>query len=193
MSKLSGFIIRVQRRFLRAKFGFEKWHISSLDQRQYALDVISHANSRSVRRRCVEIGCGLGDIIRNVRYEQRFGFDLDEKVLNAPRFLSRLNKQENLTYGVFRFPEDELQGHFDLIIMVNWIHHIETSTLSKKLNDYFNNNLSTGGEIIIDTVQDPAYEFNHDVNILINELNCSLIKIGSYPRQRDIWAIKKSS
>jgi hypothetical protein len=58
---------------------------------------------------------------------------------------------------------------------------------------FFNDHLQPRGEIIIDTVQDKAYEFNHKINFLTNGLNCSLLRIGEYPNQREIWAIKKSN
>lgn len=193
MNRIDGFITRLQRRLLRIRFRFEKWHISSLNQRQYAIDIITHANDQINKSNCVEIGCGLGDIIRNVNYEKRTGFDIDEKVLAAARYLSRKQSNREISFAVFKFPEDKLDGKFELIIMVNWIHHVPPDILKDNIAQMYKTNIRQNGEIIIDTVQDKSYEFNHNITYLTNGLNCSISRLGVYARQREVWAIRKTS
>ena len=82
-------------------------------------------------------------------------------------------------------------GSYNVIIMVNWIHHIAPATLKEKLQEYFAHSLQINGRIIIDTVRDPEYEFNHDIHFLADSLNGRLEKIGDYERGREIWVIKK--
>ena len=190
MADLSGLKTRMWRRLLRIFFRFDKWHVSSLDQRKYAQDIISYCNERKRRHTFLEIGCGLGDILLNVNYELKNGFDADRKVLKAASFLTRKQRKE-ISFTVFNFPITYLKGKFDVITMVNWIHHIEPDVLKKKIEEYFRENLDPEGEIIIDTVQDPEYKYNHDINFLIKDLNCSLYRLGEYARQREVWAIKK--
>lgn len=190
-NSLSGYTTRMTRRILQFFFKFDKWHISSLDQRKYAVDIISYCNTRNKKDFFAEIGCGLGDIIRNVDFKIKKGYDIDNKVLKAAKFISSLKNKRNIIYEVFNFPDTPLNGTFDMIILVNWIHHIEPAVLKNKLSEYFSNNLSVSGEIIIDTVQDKAYRYNHQVTYLIEDLNCSLISIGKYAREREVWVIKK--
>lgn len=192
MAELTGYITRMWRRALRVMFGFDKWHVSSLDQRKYAQDIISYCNKKNTRNNFLEIGCGLGDILFNVQYKHKKGLDADAKVLKAAAFLAKL-KQQKVEFELFQFPASPLKGNYDVITMVNWIHHIEPSVLKAKIATYFNSHLNAGGEILIDTVQDPEYEYNHDVRFLILNLNCSLMRLGEYQRQREVWAIKKNN
>ncbi len=171
-------------------FGFDHWHVSPLTERPYAQDIITYCNARSKRAVIVEIGCGLGDIIRNVDYQRRFGYDVDSRVLKAARFMTR-RKRRQTEYATFSFPESTLEKRADVIILVNWIHHIEPSVLKEQLSEYFSNNLLTDGCLIIDTVGDREYTHNHNIDFLISGLKCELIKIGDYKRQREIWSIIK--
>jgi 2-polyprenyl-3-methyl-5-hydroxy-6-metoxy-1,4-benzoquinol methylase len=190
MAALSGYITRMWRRTLRLIYRFDKWHVSSLDQRKYAQDIITYCNKKAAKHSFVEIGCGLGDILRNVKYQTKKGLDADPKALKAASFLARLSGQ-NVQFEAFSFPGSPLSGNYDVVIMVNWIHHIEPSVLKNKISSYFNANLCDNGVILIDTVHDKEYEYNHDINFLIKDLNCSLHRLGEYPRKREVWAIKK--
>lgn len=191
MSMIGGYITKSWKWILQKIYHFDKWHVTYLQEREYALDVIRFANRHSSRMAVCEIGCGLGDIVKNLRYKKRVGLDNSPEVLKAARFLSTLQRSKPIEYRLFNFPGDSLNGRFDTIIMVNWIHHIHPDVLRAKIAEYFDIHLTTGGVIVIDTVQDKAYEFNHDIAFLTNNLTCQLIRIGEYKRQREVWAIKK--
>ncbi|HEV3222660.1 MAG TPA: class I SAM-dependent methyltransferase [Puia sp.] len=182
---------KLQRIFLRYIFKFDNWHIFTLAEKKYAKDIIGYCNARSVRNSFVEIGCGLGDIVRHVRYYEREAYDMDEKVLKAARFLNTLTGGKRIRFSAFTFPGTPLHGKFDVVVLVNWIHHIEPSVLKSSISDYFNNALNKTGVIIIDTVQDPEYKFNHDILYLTDGINAGINKLGDYERQRQIWLIEK--
>lgn len=191
--RIRNLITKAQRKLIQLIYGFDKWHISPLSERPYARDVILYSNKRSDRNSFVEIGCGLGDIIRNVDYVTRAGYDNDAKVLKAARALpSKMRTgKKRAKFGVFNFPETVLTGTYDVITMVNWIHHIEPVVLKKNIEQFYKDNLKTGGEILIDTVQDKAYRYNHNIEFLTGGIECSIFRIGEYARQREVWAIKK--
>jgi SAM-dependent methyltransferase len=194
LEKAFSLSIRPARHLLRSYFGFDKWHISTLYDKKYALDIVRHLNSRPAagRTSAVEIGCGLGDILRHLRYRHRTGYDNERNALRAARFLSRLGLQGQMEYDYFEFPASPLKGTVDVILMVNWIHHVPPDVLKAKLADYFSNHLRPGGEMIIDTVQDKEYKFNHDIRFLTSDLPATIDRLGEYQRQREIWLIKKS-
>ncbi|HEY4154454.1 MAG TPA: class I SAM-dependent methyltransferase [Puia sp.] len=182
---------KLQRIILRYIFKFDKWHVFTLTEKQYAKDIIAYCNSRPVRNRFAEIGCGLGDIVRHVYYRERQGYDLDEKALKAARFLNSIMGGGKIRFSGFTFPGSPLPGNYDVIVLVNWIHHIEPAVLRSSIADYFNVALNEGGVIIIDTVQDPEYEYNHDVRFLTDGIGAGVSKLGDYERERQIWLIKK--
>lgn len=182
---------KIERNFLRLFFRFDKWHITPLEERQYAIDIISYCNQVASKKYFVEIGCGLGDIIRNVDFETRVGYDNDKHILKAASFLSKRQIGKPIQFKLFDFPAD-LPDHATIIVMVNWIHLIDPVLLKKQIKKYFSENLEAGGAIIIDTVQDKEYKFNHDIHFLTEGLACRVVKIGSYDRQREIWAILKT-
>jgi SAM-dependent methyltransferase len=181
---------KLQRIILRYIFKFDKWHVFTLTEKKYAKDIIAYCNARPVRNSFAEIGCGLGDIVRHVQYQERLGCDMDEKALKAARFLSRLTGRGKIRFSVFTFPDSPLPGKYDLIVLVNWIHHIEPAVLKSGIAAFFNNGLNKGGVIIIDTVQDPEYRFNHDIRFLTDGIDADVNKLGDYERQREIWLIK---
>lgn len=192
MDTLKGYTDRTRKWILQKIFGFDKWHITSLSQRKYAIDIIGFSNNLPVRNSACEIGCGLGDIIRNLHFKRRIGLDIDLSALKAAAFISKFSGQTAVDYSLFEFPEERLKESFDVIVMVNWIHHIQPIKLKEKLSEFFQNNLNDKGVLIIDTVQDESYEFNHDINFLTNTLNCEIVRIGEYARRRETWAIKKN-
>lgn len=184
---------RLFRRVLLFIFKFDKWHINTLAERSYANDIIKYVNSRKdgLKESIVEIGCGLGDIIRNVEYKKRVGCDMDANVLRAATFLSKLYLNGTVSFEVFEFPNSTLNGKHDVLILVNWIHHIAPEVLRTKLEEYFTNHLNTNGELIIDTVHNKGYKYNHSIDFLVANLNCELVEVNAYEIGRKIFAIKK--
>ncbi|MDR1860694.1 MAG: class I SAM-dependent methyltransferase [Bacteroidales bacterium] len=187
------FSAKVFRRTLRLFFGFDRWHTAPLCKRPYAQGIIAFCNRQPVRNSYIEIGCGLGDITRNVRYRRRHGCDIDRHVLNAARFVAYLQFQRNIIFRQFSFPETPVEYNnehkFDCIVLVNWIHLIPPDVLKANIEKYFRENLTGNGMIIIDTVQDAEYRYNHDIKYLTSGLPCTIEKVGAYCRQREVWAI----
>jgi hypothetical protein len=118
------------------------------------------------------------------------GLDMDVKVLRVARLLKAKNKKST-SFAEFHFPESSLRNEIDTLLMVNWVHHVEPELLKTKIAEYFINNLNAAGMILIDTVQDPTYRYNHNIDFLTLGLNCKIEKIGLYHRQREVWAIHK--
>jgi SAM-dependent methyltransferase len=173
-------------------YGFDEWHISPFYERTYAVQIVEYLNNLvDIRNyKIAEIGCGLGDIIRRVKATSKLGFDYDYKVCKAANFVSKI-LNDKTKYAQFKFPDDSLSSTYDAIIMVNWIHHIEPVLLKEQLAVLFHEHLSLNGKILVDTVQDEQYQFNHDINFLTASLNCELEVIATDKRQRKVFAIKR--
>ena len=184
---------RVGRFLLQKYFGFEKWHISLLENRPYAIEVIDFLNNRSNKGVVAEIGCGLGDIVRNLNFKNKVGLDIEEAVLNATRFLSHLNnKGGDLKLRCFDFTKDNLAEKCDAIVMVNWIHNIDPGLLRKRVTELFGNNLKNDGVLIFDVIENEKYRFNHNVEYLTQDVTGEVNLMGPYQYGRTIVILKKN-
>jgi hypothetical protein len=159
--------------------------------RKYAKDLILFLNKQEARDNYIEIGCGLGDIIRNVKYKNRFGLDIENEVLRAAKFISMFSFHRKIIYKRFRFPIDQIEGKYNVIVMVNWIHNIEPGILKQKIVEYFYNNLLDNGMIIMDSVNHAGYKYFHKITEITEGLQCGLFRIGEYENNRELWSISK--
>jgi 2-polyprenyl-3-methyl-5-hydroxy-6-metoxy-1,4-benzoquinol methylase len=181
---------KIMRHTLKLMYGFDRWHINTLDERPYAKDIIDHCNQRFQRGSYIEIGCGLGDILMNVNFNKRIGFDNDLRVLKAAGLLAKL-KGVNATFKQFHFPDSELDEKADVMVMVNWIHHIAPPVLKFYIKKYLDELIEEAGELIIDTVQDKGYPVNHNIKYLTSDMTYKVVKIGNYDWGREVWSINK--
>jgi cyclopropane fatty-acyl-phospholipid synthase-like methyltransferase len=183
------------RRILYYVFRFDPWHVSPLSERAYARDIIKYLNAKpdSERGTLVEIGCGLGDIVRRVRFREVLGLDCDANALRAASFLAGLSFRRRIAFRRFQFPQTPLAGRFDAILMVNWIHNVPPDVLKENISRYFHDHLTSRGEILIDTVGAKTYTYNHRVDALTEGLACCVEMLGEYENLRRIYAIRKGT
>ena len=175
-------------------FMYEPWHNAPYSTRPYAVAVVNYLNCKKVKDEILEIGCGTGDILRRVEYKKKLAYDFDANALRGLKFFEKIkNVGGTIKTCKFDIKYEELAGKFDAILMINWIHNIEPTLLEKKISDFFLKNLKDNGEIIIDTVGQESYKYNHDINSLTQGLNCKVIKLGEYEFRREIYSIKKLS
>jgi SAM-dependent methyltransferase len=150
---------------LRRVFQFDAWHASApYSCRPYKGKVVELANSLHPRT-VVEVGCGLGEILSRVSAAQRFGFDSDERVIRAARFLHRGGAQwihgDAACVGRV-IPADR---SIDCMIMVNWIHNMSAEQLSAVLLPL----LRRIHYLILDAIDidgAESYRYKHDFRFL---------------------------
>jgi SAM-dependent methyltransferase len=171
-------------------YGFDRWHVGHADE-AYVGDIVRTLNAwpDSRRQAALEIGCGLGDILRRLRFRRRVGLDRDAQVIAAARLLARFHSGEPLEFDAFEFPGDQLTGAYDAIILVNWIHQIDAATLRQAVHACMAHNLRPGGGLVLDTVDDPAYMYNHDVRVLAPP-GSTIDHLGAYARGRHVWIVR---
>jgi hypothetical protein len=109
-------------------------------------------------------------------------------VLRAARILA-LTRGGRPRYDTFDFPGATLTGRYNAIIMVNWIHDIDPETLREAVALYLSSHLRPLGALILDTVQDAAYTYNHDIQRLAPP-GVHITHLGRYSRHRDVWALR---
>jgi SAM-dependent methyltransferase len=176
---------------LRRIFRFDAWHANApYACRPYKKSVIDLANSLHPTT-VVEVGCGLGDIVSRIQAENRYGLDLDARVIRAARFLhprhvawivggaAKLGEQEPPILAV------------DCLIMVNWIHNLSVDELASTLAPL----LPKTRHLIVDAVDQDApasYRVRHDFGFLSGKATqLAAIRVSGEPRRFLLWRVEK--
>jgi SAM-dependent methyltransferase len=196
MIRAAGNRAEVAFRFLLRLFlSFDPWHRMPLAAKDYALGSIEHLNSlpRSRRGRVADIGCGLGDILLNLAFEERLGLDSDPAVLKGAEIIRRTHFKGKASFAVFTFPESRLEGGFDAVLMVDWPHAFQPDPLKDGIARIFRDNVGPGGCLIIDTVSKVGYPHRHDAYFLLGDLGGTVERIGAYPCGRRLWKVTKEA
>lgn len=178
---------------LQKLFRFDKWHTATYESRPYAKTVVEILNSLHQRGNVVEIGCGLGDILRRLAFKNKLGLDQDKRILRAAKMLGIFDNIGNgkITFQQYMFPSEELPGMFDAVVMVNWIHHLSPEILKRAVDNIFLKNLKTHGILVLDVVANKSYQFNHDWKFLTEKLNCAIRLVGPFEYGRQLVFIEK--
>ena len=150
---------------LRFLFGFDRWHVSApYPCRPYKRQVVELVNSLRPTT-VVEIGCGLGDIVSRVSAVERFGIDIDPRVIRAARFLHPLRARWIHGDGSAVEGLVPTERGVDCVIMVNWIHNLSPDELASVLRPL----LPLARFLVLDAI-DPdgpeSYRFKHDFSFL---------------------------
>ena len=191
------------------RFGLKGFHKSTYLEKKYCALIVKHLNSRAKRGSVLEIGTGIGDILLNLNFKILNGYDHKKNVLDALKFRNKIYffKKKNLITNLYSIQSDEpVKGKFDVIIICNFIHNFEPKIINQKIDYFYKNNLSSGGEIIFDSLEnegpvdltkDRTYKYTHSPDE-IKEITGGKIKIlGNFPTgvlnfRRKIISLKKS-
>ena len=112
-----GVVIRERYKKLQKKYGFDTWHLSPYEWREYTQKTAAYINVHCADK-VVDIGCGLGGLLRHINASTKIGMDIHEDVIQAARELS----DESIAYKVGSF--DELVGEegIDYVITLGFTH-----------------------------------------------------------------------
>lgn len=188
-------ILSIPRYLLKYIFKFYPFNLIPTQSKQYCIDIICHLNKREIKESVVEIGCGLGDILRNINFKEKYGYDKQMEVLNALNFLNKFySKKKRIKLSQLQFGKGSIQGKHDAIILVNWIHKVPNDILQNSLKDFYRNNLNPGGEIIIDSISGgkDVYPYQHDFKKINEYLSCDMKLIGNYSMGKNQDIIRKT-
>lgn len=187
----SGVIFKI---LLKRIYKFDAWHVSSFTDRPYAHSVVNFLNSRAQRGSVVEVGCGLGDILRHLDYKERVGLDRSQEALRAAKILVSASprRRRHTIFKTFDFLADDLSGQFDAIILVNWIHEIDPAALKGAIDKLFTVNLRTSGVIVFDVLDGPGYRYSHSVEEIGRNLPCKILHLGDFDFSRRVFALERT-
>jgi SAM-dependent methyltransferase len=177
---------RFPRYLLVKKNKLGDFHISTERDKKYVTAIKKHLNQRAKRDNVIEIGVGLGDILLDLEFKYLVGADKNQNVINAITFISKFKKKgkKNFSFIKLDFEKQFIEGIYDVVILVNWIHTIDSEILKKKLEFIYKNNLSDGGEIIFDVVTDQnnpsIYKYRHSPQFLNKNINSAIKSLGNF-------------
>lgn len=141
-------------------FKFDRWHLSEPTSRSYLSLCTSLANSLENKQAVLDIGCGLGEILDTISYKKKLGIDIDSNVISAAKLRSylSLHRPQFIEKDVF---SSNLEGSFDCILLLNWIHNIPPQQIIGLVKKLIHNNLAIGGCIITEGVFADGYKYHH--------------------------------
>lgn len=162
-------------------YKFDKWHLYSIDSKLYVKDIINVLQEHKDINSVVEIGCGLGDIIGNLKGKKCVGVDLSQEVVKAACLLHPKTK---FFVGGF---ESISHKKIDCLITVNFMHSIEPEQLKKYYRIFFQQNKVR--YIVFDSVVSPDYQYNHLASKMVGDLYKKKKTIGRYKVSRGMRII----
>ncbi len=119
---LEGMFIKSGYIILQKQYGFAKWHYSPYQWREYLQKTAAYINEHGAEK-VVDIGCGLGGLLRHLNAQQRIGMDIHEDVILAARKLaSRRRRDISITYRVGTFDHVIDEGRIDYVITLGFTH-----------------------------------------------------------------------
>ncbi len=144
-------------------FKFAPWHVGNpyelSDERDYKKRIVEELNQLNLDT-VVELGCGLGEIIKRIKATRKYGIDIDDKAI---AFAARHNtKGVIFKNGSFRDVLTLGIKKIDCLIMVNWTFSIEPEILKKEMD-----NLIGNLDITYIVTESIAYECYHNWDELI--------------------------
>ena len=125
-------------------FKFEKWHVTPYLARPYAVALVEYLNSSKMHNSILEIGCGLGDILRRVKYDVRLGLDINLEAVQAANFISQYvdYSATNINFLQSDLFSSDIKGKYDVVVSCNWIHRVPPDVLREKFHEIYNNLLN---------------------------------------------------
>lgn len=141
-------------------FGFAAWHAQSPTSARPYRCVVAGVVNELKPMSVVEVGCGLGAILSLVVAPDRRGFDIDEGVIRAARFL----RAPSITFAcgdLSMVPREPI----DALILVNWIHEVSPIELERHLLPL----LGQTRFLVLDAIDqdnDFGYRYKHDFAFL---------------------------
>ena len=150
-----GFLKREKYKRMQKTYHFDSWHISPYELRKYLQATVDYINSKDVQT-VVDIGCGLGEMLRRIKAENRIGMDVHEETIRAAEKLSK----GDITYRVGSFQELQIEKPIDYLVTLGFMHGGTEETWRMPYRDVANRNHIL--HFIVDTV--PEEGDSHHLN-----------------------------
>lgn len=163
---------------------FDVWHLGPINYKPYAWDIVftaeKYIDEHGIQY-VVEIGCGLGDVISNIkpvlnRKCKKIGIDRESSVIKAAKLL---HPSITFLHGSFSRCRNKARV---CLIMVNFIHMIPEEELKKEMKRLLSrNNVDL---VILDTFsrnKNTEYFYSHSGEELFDGKYTCIRKSKAFP------------
>lgn len=179
---------------LKKRYRFARWHLSPIEHRKYAMDIVEAVQSLSAAGASIaEVGCGLGEILRKISVSgnppeaRLFGWDISPEVIAAAE---ALDKKNEITYSIGTF-DDVRDMKIDWLITVNFLHNISSGDLAEYYRKITEQNDIE--RIVADTVSGSGYKYHHDLLNIMPDAYKLESQSNLYSAERRVMVFRKSS
>ena len=129
MCKAVSFLVRQLEKIVRTDSG--SWHSDNLytcrPYKSHVVGLVTALNPNVI----VEVGCGIGDIISNIRAHSKYGIDPDAGAIKLAKILHPFSGVKWTTGDLNNLKE--VPGEIDALILIGMLHYISPEFLEQVL------------------------------------------------------------
>lgn len=182
---ISGAIKKKKYDRLQKQYGFYEWNRSPFELREYiqaAADIIDKGKPDVV----VDIGCGLGELLRHINAEQKIGVDLDEKSITVAKLLDKSGK---INFLVGSFGEIR-KIKADYAVTLNFMGGQKTDYWRPYYREFLT--INDIRRIVVDVLPETNGNYHHDFSQILPKNYKLIIDKGPFMAGRHIQIFEKS-
>lgn len=182
-----GFIKRMYYKILRKKYQFDSWHESPYEFRKYAQATAEYINEQGAHT-VADIGCGLGEVIRNVSAPKRIGLDECKICIEVAK---KLDKSKKIEYVVGSFNQLNVAEPIDYVVTLGFMHGSKEDTWKSAYHKCASeNNIKA---FIVDVLPEGESSYQLDFGLILPENYILKDKLGPFLSGRWIHVYEKKS
>jgi SAM-dependent methyltransferase len=176
-------------KFLIKRYNADRWQTFPAELRIYAMALVKLINTLAKTNKwthVVEIGCGIGDILRKIEVEDKQGYDISDTAILVAKLLDK-NQRIKYKTGSFNCVKNQ---KIDCLISVNFIHMLPPTTLRT-----FYDNILVENDIqflIVDTVG-KNYKYQHNFDDILPATYKKEIVLGPFQGERYLLLYKRTT
>ena len=162
------YIVKFFKICLSLIFRFDYWHSSPRENRDYILYSNKIIKLKKNKNLIADIGCGLGDVTYNLNNSYIDFYDNSIEVLRFLRVVKFFKKKNN--FYLFNFKLKRLIKKYDVVILLNFLHTIDSKIFLQRLSYIYQRNLNKSGFLIFDIIeQNINYKHNHSIKVFLEQ------------------------